>query len=1158
MLPAGSIPKQITPMLKRILLQALFLLPVLAFCGPGDTTFVQAFTFGSQLDRKFLFPDSTHRWNKILMYYTLKCNPNQTPSCGEWDYLTNTYLYKPTGKKDSTRYTHPSFIYNGNSPDSMTCMNQFSWTYIPWFEYFNQTVPLLTAKIGDSTGISGTVFGNPAQDSRSQFLWKASELLNSGLTAGQLTGIRFKLQSAGSKLLKLSIRLKATTMDSLCDSVYVNNGFTEVFKRDFNFPGSDWREIPFTYPFNWDGISNIVADISYANQSPFPGQSNTVYTGPTSFTSSLNTINKEAFLKLRGQEYLSVPASAFQGIDSAITISFWQYGDPLLQPRNNTLLEGVDSKGQRVINIHLPWSDGNIYWDAGRDSSGYDRVWYSAASSMYKGRWNHWAFTKDVKTQRMRIYLNGNLFFNQGSKTKRMNGITTFNLGCPGSPTDLFYQGNIDEFCVWNKALSDTAIRSFMYHEIDPANPEYQHLLLYYKFNEGQGFIAADSSVHNHPAKLIGYPEWQSYKGKERFRKFNVSNNRPAVVFEKGAYNPASLDSLLKIDTVSQAPIMIVMFSDSLHPTAPTDTLTKFPIYYYNYIYNPGGVARDSTLFPPDTLIRNKTWVYYGNPFDVVERFELARYITPYGNNLSLGNGWTWVYDLTDYASLLRDSVHLSAGNWQELLDMKFAMVEGIPPRDILGISNIYTGNHGYADSSQHNLPPVTVKINSNVHDARLKMRITGHGFGGNEDCSEFCPRLNKLKINGSQAYTHYVWRPTCGLNPLYPQGGTWLYDRANWCPGAEVWTKDFELSRFVVPGDSMTLDYDLQPGYTWNRQGSWPYYQIESQLVTYGKPNFKLDASVEEILSPNQDVIYNRWNPMCSDPVIIIKNNGTDTIRSASITYGPTGGINQHYSWTGRLGFADTARIQLPPIDWTGWWGGDNRFIASLAEVNGKTDDYQYNNSMSTGFTIPPAYDNQIVFYFKTNHEADSLSWTLQDWNGNVIRRNGPIINNSLYVDTLQLDKGCYLLSIMNSYGEGLSYWANMPPYGNGTSGYARIKDMNGKTIKLFKGDFGRMVSQSFTVDMPIHVDEIDPAGYIHVFPNPSQGRFTIAIVQEKAGDVDVAVTDGLGNLILSRSFAGVRNSSLSLDLTGLSPGMYLARIKTSAGSVIKKLIIL
>ena len=212
----------------------------------------------------------------------------------------------------------------------------------------------------------------------------------------------------------------------------------------------------------------------------------------------------------------------------------------------------------------------------------------------------------------------------------------------------------------------------------------------------------------------------------------------------------------------------------------------------------------------------------------------------------------------------------------------------------------------------------------------------------------------------------------------------------------------------------------------------------------------------------------------------------------------------------------------------------------------------------MSTGFTIPPAYDNQIVFYFKTNHEADSLSWTLQDWNGNVIRRNGPIINNSLYVDTLQLDKGCYLLSIMNSYGEGLSYWANMPPYGNGTSGYARIKDMNGKTIKLFKGDFGRMVSQSFTVDMPIHVDEIDPAGYIHVFPNPSQGRFTIAIVQEKAGDVDVAVTDGLGNLILSRSFAGVRNSSLSLDLTGLSPGMYLARIKTSAGSVIKKLIIL
>jgi len=1146
-------------MTKRFLFPIFLLFPFLLIAGPGDTTFVQTFTFGSQLDKKFLFPDTTHRWSRILMYYTLKCNPAQSPACGEWDYLTNTYLYKPTGKKDSTKYTHPNYIVGGQSPDSLPCMNQYSWQYRPWFEYFNQTTPLSVHKAGDSTSASGFIFGNPARDSRSQFLWRASELSASGLTAGQITGLRVKVQSAGGKLLRLTIRLKPATLDSLCDSVYVNSGFIQVFRHDFRFSGTGWQCIPFEFPFVWDGASNIVADISFAEQSPFPGQESIVFTGTTAFTSGISTSKSDSYLRFHGTEYLSIPASVFQEIDSAITISFWQYGDPVLQPRNNTILEGVNSSGQRVINIHLPWSDSRVYWDAGRDSLNYDRIWQPAPSSAYKGKWNHWAFTKDVKTQRMRIYLNGNIFFNQGSKSKRMKGITRFNLGAPGSADDWFYQGNIDEFCIWNKALSESEIREFMYHEVQPSNPSWPNLLAYYKFNEGGGLSTADSGMYGRPAaQFLGYPEWQSYGGKDRFKGFNVLSSRPAVAFEKGSYDPSALDSVLAIDTVANPPFMIVMFGDSLLPLQPTDTLTKFPGYYHNYVYNAQGLATDSTLFPPDTLIRKKTWVYYGKPFDVVERFELSRYITPYGNNLSLGNGWTWVYDLSDYASLLHDSVRLSAGNWQELMDMKFAMIEGIPPRDILGIFNVYTGNHGYADSSQHNLPPVKIMMNANVKNARLKMRITGHGFGGTDNCSEFCPRLNTLKVNGTQAYTHYVWRPDCGLNPLYPQGGTWLYDRANWCPGAEVWTKDFELGKYVIPGDSIMVDYDLQPGYHWDGQGSWPYYQVESQLVTYGKNNFRLDASLEEILSPNRDQFYNRWNPMCSDPVIIIKNNGSDSVRTAAISYGPAGGTVRHFLWKGRLGFADTARIHLPPVDWTGWWGGDNRFIASLDSVNGTTDEYSQNNSMSAGFTLPPTYENQIVFHFKTNHLADSLSWTLEDWNGNILYRNGPLVNNSLYIDTLQLQKGCYRLSIRNSSGEGLSYWANMPPYGNGTSGYARIKDMTGKTIKSFQGDFGRMVSQSFTVGMSINIDENRPAGYVSIYPNPSTGQFRLSVVYEHPENIEIAVSDAMGNIAFTKSWPAVTNATLPLDLTGLPAGMYAARVTTSAGSVIRKLVIL
>ena len=66
----------------------LLLVSISGHASPGDTLKVQTFTFGSPQDAWFVFPSDTMRVNKILMYYTLKCNPAQNPACGEWDYQT--------------------------------------------------------------------------------------------------------------------------------------------------------------------------------------------------------------------------------------------------------------------------------------------------------------------------------------------------------------------------------------------------------------------------------------------------------------------------------------------------------------------------------------------------------------------------------------------------------------------------------------------------------------------------------------------------------------------------------------------------------------------------------------------------------------------------------------------------------------------------------------------------------------------------------------------------------------------------------------------------------------------------------------------------------------------------------------------------------------
>ena len=106
-----------------------------AIAQHGDTIKVQTFTFGSPQDAWFVFPSDTVRFEKILMKYTLKCNLTGSPLCGEWDYLTYTYLYDHTGLQDSTQTIQPFYTVNGTSPDSLQYMNSPSYSFNPSWQY---------------------------------------------------------------------------------------------------------------------------------------------------------------------------------------------------------------------------------------------------------------------------------------------------------------------------------------------------------------------------------------------------------------------------------------------------------------------------------------------------------------------------------------------------------------------------------------------------------------------------------------------------------------------------------------------------------------------------------------------------------------------------------------------------------------------------------------------------------------------------------------------------------------------------------------------------------------------------------------------------------------------------------------------------------------
>ncbi len=99
--------------MRKLLFWTIFLLSAHLFASPGDTLIVQTFTFDSIATRRgvFAFPENTEDYAKIIMVYTLKCDP-RTPhdkfDCGEWDYCTYTRIYSPNLLKPTdTTYKEP-------------------------------------------------------------------------------------------------------------------------------------------------------------------------------------------------------------------------------------------------------------------------------------------------------------------------------------------------------------------------------------------------------------------------------------------------------------------------------------------------------------------------------------------------------------------------------------------------------------------------------------------------------------------------------------------------------------------------------------------------------------------------------------------------------------------------------------------------------------------------------------------------------------------------------------------------------------------------------------------------------------------------------------------------------------------------------------------
>ena len=531
----------------------------------------------------------------------------------------------------------------------------------------------------------------------------------------------------------------------------------------------------------------------------------------------------------------------------------------------------------------------------------------------------------------------------------------------------------------------------------------------------------------------------------------------------------------------------------------------------------------------------------------------LANVVTPYGTYMQ-GNGTegfspNWVqrytYDVTDFAHLLVDSVKMRAfyGGWSTGFNvtLNFEFIEGTPPRNVLNVQNLWSGSNAYASMSDV-LQDTLVFIPEEAKNSTMRVTISGHGQDG-----EFTPGVNYyLQLDDEDLYTQEIWRDDCGEVALYPQGGTWVYDRANWCPGDKATTRKHELTSFLETGQNNLLDFDISKS-NWNPAEASYIYDV--QLITYEEPNFNLDAVMQDIIAPSTKQEHFRFNPTCSNPIVKIKNQGSENLNSAYIVYGFDGYDANTYLWEGDLAFGETEIVNLPPINWYSW-SENLPFYARINMPNGQLeDDYAINDMLYSAYDFVAVYPEVFAIWFNTNNVPNESSYELTDSDGNLIFSRNGMSANTLYKDTVVLSPGCYKFQILDTGGnqfnneDGLSWWAN-----NDGSGYARLKSVPGGFFKYYQADFGTELTDYFRVE-EWNAGLLDQLGdaVVEIYPNPTNTYLNIDLEFPVASNIEILITDFSGKKIKTINKENFLEGILLLNLNDLARGMYNCLIITN-----------
>ncbi len=560
------------------------------------------------------------------------------------------------------------------------------------------------------------------------------------------------------------------------------------------------------------------------------------------------------------------------------------------------------------------------------------------------------------------------------------------------------------------------------------------------------------------------------------------------------------------------------------------------------------------------------------------DTLELGRLITPYADNARMPLTWKgkYVFDVTDFYPVLKNSatirVNFYGYSYGFTATVKFAFIEGTPERNIAGIQKLWGGSYDYG----HGATPINTALDNvsltapaGTVSAESKFLITGHGGDASANAAEFYPNTYTMELNNNPLVTQSIWRDNCGFNNYYPQNGTWVYDRASWCPGDLV-----HPYTHVLTGITANSNYTLKvafPAYTSvpNSSGSQAIYKIQNLIFYYDALNKTTDASLEDVIAPTNNEAHFRENPLVGKPRIIVRNSGSSTISSLKFEYGVEGQALQQYVWNGTINSLENAEISLAECTALRTvTGSNNKFVVNILEVNGQADQDATNDHLASYFDAAPnTWPATLRIEMKTNAQMISgvseNNWKIYDVSGNLVAERSNNTANTLYIDTVRLAGGAYKLVVEDAGCDGMNWWVfayYTPPPGAASIKVYGMSSLIPYSLKgYFNGDFGCGFTQYFYADPATSTSELTAVPKtLSIYPNPANDIVTIS-VEGMGNDMSgrINITDAAGKIIYK---AKTDKASLTLPTSAFPNGFYMVSFEEEKSKAVwqSKLVIL